>query len=265
MIFTIFFLLSSCGIEEFVEQEYLNSPSDLTVYPQNNKIKIRFYSSNSEDKLDGFNIYISKSSRLKNKHGLEPVKNPSSGSIPTINRTSKEIDPHTPIEVTIDRDAEDGLIENYNTYYIIVRAHSIRNLKSQPSNEASTTPRIDNLDGIIIDPDHGFNFSSLNKSAPYNFVFKIIKYAPYLIAQNNSRIQNKGYYENWESINKAEGDEDNYVDSTTPLQFKQGHVFLIRTADSRYGKIQIKELNAGANPYIKIKWAFQQNYNNTDI
>ena len=263
-ILLIFLLFSSCGTEKFVEPEYLNPPSDLIVYPKNNKIKVKFYSSNSEDKFDGFNIYISTSSPLKNQTGLLPVKNPTAGSIPTINKTSKEIDPNTPIEIIIERDADDNSIENGITYYVAVKAHSIRNYKSQPSNEASATPRIDNLDGVTIYANEGFNFKTLKKSAPYDFIFTINNSRPYITAQNNCVIQSKGYQENWEMINTV--NEKAFEDLTVvPFQIENGHVLLIRTDDNRYGKIQIKEINTGANQYIKIIWAFQQNYNNMDI
>ncbi len=260
----LFFLLTliiSCGTEKFIEPEYLNSPTDLTAYPKNNQIKIKFYSSNKEDKFDGFNIYISKSSSLKTLTDLLPVKNPFMGSIPTINKTSKDINFNVPIEITIQRDANDDYIENGIRYYLIVKAHSIRNFKSEPCNENSTTPRIDNLEEVTIYENEGFNFSSFNKTEPYQFIFKIINNKPFLIGQNNAGIQSKGYYENWELVNQA--DEEGYVNS--PLKIKEGYVFLLKTVDNYYGKIQVTYIELSATPYIKIIWAFQQNLNNKDI
>ena len=257
------FLLFSCGTEKYVEPEFLVPPSNLTIYPKNNKIKIQFYSSNIEDKFDGFNIYISTSSSLKNQSGLLPVNNPTSGSIPTISMTSKQINPNIPIQTIIERDSNDKLIENGIRYYIIVKAHSIRNYKSQPCNEAYSTPRNDNLEGLIIYNNEGFNFNNLNKTTPYDFKFIIIDNKPYLTAQNTSLIQSMGYYDNWELINEAT--EEGYVNNTIPLQIKEGYVFLIKTGDTRYGKIQIKEVNTAGTSYIKFIWAFQQNLNNRDI
>ncbi len=256
-------LITSCGTETFVEPEFLNPPFDLKVFPKDNQIKIRFYSSNSESKFDGFNIYISQSSSLRYQYGLLPVRNPYSGGIPTINSTSANIDPNIPIEITISRDGDDNLIENGIKYYVIVKAHSIRNYKSEPGNEASTTPRVDNLISLSIYNNEGFNFNALNKITPYDFTFEIISNTPCLRAQNNSVIQSKGYYVNWEEVNIA--DEIGYVGSGVPIQINNGHVILIRTADNRYGKIQIKESSIAPVPYIKIIWAFQKNYNNRDI
>ncbi len=256
-------LISSCGTESFVEPEFLNPPFDLKVFPKNNKIKVRFYSSNSESKFDGFNIYISQSSSLRNQYGLLPVRNPSYGGIPTINSTTAQIDPNIPIEVTIDRDGDDNPIENGIKYYLIVKAHSIRNYKSEPGNEASTTPRVDNLIGLSIYNNEGFNFNNSTKTPPYNFTFEIISNTPCLRARNSSIIQSKGYHANWEEVNIA--DENGYVNSTVPIQINNGHVILIKTADNRYGKIQIKEFSIAPAPYIKIIWAFQKNYNNRDI
>jgi len=246
-----------------VEPEYLNSPADLTAYPKNGQIKIIFYSNNKEDMFDGFNIYVSESSSLKTQTDILPVKNPATGSIPTINNTSKQISPTVPIEVTITRDADDNPIENSVRYYIIVKAHSIRNFKSEPSNETSTTPRIENTGGTTIAENEGFNFNALTKSIPYDLIFKIINNQPYLQAGNNAVIQSKGYSGNWELINTA--DTEGYVGSETPLIAQTGYVYLIRTSDNRYGKIQVTAVQTSPTASITIIWAFQQIINNKDI
>lgn len=263
---SIFFILLfciSCGTESFVEPEFLNTPFNLIAYPKNGQIKVKFYSSNKEDKFDGFNIYISQSSSLKYQTDLLPIKNPSTGGIPSINSTSKDINPLQPIELTISRDQDDKPLENGIRYYFIVKAHSIRNYKSEPSNETYTTPRIDNLEGVIIYENGGFNFEAQDKVTPYDIKFEITGGKPYLVAQNSALIQSKGYFEDWELVNQA--NEDGYVDSTTPLLMETGHVFLIKTSDSHYAKIQISALNLSPIPYIKIIWAYQQNSNNKDI
>lgn len=261
-IIIIIFLFINCGTEKFVEPEFLNAPFDLSAYPKNNSIKIKFYSNNKEDRFDGFNLYFSDSSSLKSQTSLLPVKNPATGSIPTISRTSKQINPSIPLEISITRDANDKIIENGIRYYIIIKAHSIRNFKSQPSNETKTTPRIESTETITLFENQGFNFDTLNINTPYNFILKKLNDQLYLTAQNGSSIQSKGYYANWELLNTA--DTTGYVDNTTPLRVYSGYVFLIKTADSKYGKIQIKEMNT-VSSYIKITWAFQQNLNNEDI
>jgi len=261
-IFSFLFLLYFCGIEQYVEPEYLNPPFDLIAFPKDNKIKLQFYSNNSEEKFDGFNIYISTTTPLKNLH-LLPVKQPGSGSIPTISRTSKDIDPNKPIEVTIELDASDENILNSTTYYLFVKSHSIRNYKSEPSNESSTTPRPEGDENDPLYENQGFNFNTLRKKQPYNFIFKRVNNKLCLIAGSGNLIQSMGYYNNWELINMAP--EEGYVNSTVPLQVKEGYVFIIKTDDNRYGKIQIKEVKTGANPYIKYRWAYQRNQNNRDI
>jgi len=263
--FSILFI-SSCGIEEVVQPEYITAPSDLTAYPGNGKVKLKFYSNNKEDKFDGFNVYISRSSSLKSQYSLLPVKNPQTGGIPTIIATSKDIDPSVPITVEIAYDADDNPLENGVTYYFIVKSHSIRNFKSDPSNEVSTTPRIDNLTGVILYTNEGFSFSTFSKTTPYNFVFKV-QYNPvkksYIIGKNGTQVQSKGFYYNWEEVNKA--DADGYIQSDIEVEIKQGYVILFKTSDSHYAKIYIKELNLDTNPYIKFIWAYQTIAGNTDI
>ncbi len=258
--------ITSCGVEEIVQPEYLNAPSELKAYPGNGKIKLKFYSNNKEDKFDGFNVYISKSSSLKNQSSLLPVKNPETGGIPTIVATSKDIDPTVPITVEITRDADDNPIENGITYYFIVKAHSIRNFKSEPSNEVSTTPRIDNITGVILYTNEGFNFSTFDKTSPYNFVFTVQNTSDkkaFITGKNNTLVQSKGYYQNWEDVNKA--DTDGYIQSEIPVEIQEGYVILFKTADSHYTKIYIKELNLSSTPYIKFIWAYQSIAGNTDI
>lgn len=259
-------LISSCGMEEVVQPEYITAPSDLIAYPGNRKVKLKFYSNNSEDRFDGFNIYISRSSSLKSQYALLPVKNPETGGIPTIIATSKDIDPSVPITVELTYDADDNPIENGITYYFIVKAHSTRNFKSEPSNEASTTPRIDDLTGVILYTNEGFSFNSFSKDSPYNFIFKIqhnpIKKA-YIIGKNGTQVQSKGFYHNWEEVNKA--DREGYIQSDIEIEIKQGYVILFKTSDSHHAKIYIKELNLNTNPYIKFIWAYQSIAGNIDI
>ncbi len=254
------FLFFHCGTEQFVEPEYLNPPSNVILYPQNNKIKIKFFANNQESTFDGFNVYLSKSSSLKSQSTLLAIPNPSTGGIPTINRSSQDIVLGVPIEIILDRDENDKPLENGITYYCFVKSHSYRNYRSEPSNETSSTPRIDDVSGIILNDQEGFNFSSFNKTPPYHFLFKIIDNHFYFVAQNSSLIQSKGYYQNWELVQKA--DENGYVTENTPLLIETGYVFIIKTPENKYGKIQITEMNG---PSIKFIWAFQNIINNKDI
>ncbi len=260
------FLLIQCGTEDIVQPEYLNAPSDLTAYPENGKIKIKFYSNNKEDTFDGFNIYISKSSLVKSQPLLLPIANPDTGGIPTVVSTSKDIAPSVPISVEINRDANDNPIENGVTYYIIVRAHSTRNFKSEPSNEASTTPRIDNMSGILLYDNDGFRFSSLSKSTPYDFVVTIQNSTTnkaFITGKNGCMIQNKGYYQDWGEVNQA--DTTGYIEENIPVEIKEGYVIIFKTADSHYAKIFVHQISFTGVPYIKIWWAYQPVINNKDI
>lgn len=267
-LFVIFLIIfTGCGIEDVVQYDYLNPPSDLKAYPKNRKIKVLFYSSNREEKFSGFNLYISRSSSLKSQANLLPVKNPKTGGLPTIPLTASEIDPDSPVSVEIEYDANDNPIENGITYFLIVKACNIRGLESQPSNETSTTPRIENTNGVILYTNEGFNLKTQTKNTPYNFIFSV-KSNPakkgYIIAKNNTLIQSKGYYDNWEKLNKA--DETGYIQSDIPLEIENGYLIIFKTPEQNYAKIWIKELKLDTSiPYVKFYWAYQTLSGNTDI
>jgi len=266
LMFFLFFLSISlsCGIETFLEPEYLNPPYNLKVFPGNEEIIVKFYSNNTEKNFDGFNIYISKNASVKNQTGITPIPNQNNGSIPTISLSSKDINPEDPIKVTIKRDVNGNPLENGIRYYVIARAHSIKNFISQPSNEDYTTPRLENTNNVIIYENEGFNFYTQDKSSPFNFIFKMINTNAYIKAQANNSLQSLGFFMDWREIKTAPN--DGYVNSSSPILIKPGYVIIVKTDDERYGKIQIKDINTDAQiPYIKIIWAFQANYNNKDI
>ncbi|MBN1898924.1 MAG: hypothetical protein JW827_09115 [Spirochaetes bacterium] len=258
--------LAGCGVEEIVQPEYLNAPSNLKAYPGNGTIRLEFLSNNKEDKFDGFNIYISKSSSLKSQSSLLPVQNPSTGGIPTIVKTSKEINPDSSLFVEINRDNEDKPIENGITYYFICRAHSIRNFKSEPSNETSTTPRIESTASVVLNTNEGFSFTAFSQSAPFDFIFTVQDVSgkkAFLTGKNNTQIQSKGYYDDWKKVNKA--DTEGYLMSEIPIQVQQGYVILLKTSSGHYAKIYIESLDLSSDPAMRFIWAFQQLVGNIDI
>ncbi len=255
----ILLIYNSCGIEQKLEPEFLNPPGGVVAYSLNNKIKIKFYSHNSEDTFDGFNIYISKESSVKSKK-INPVKNPSTGAVPTISLLAKNISPDSPIEITLNRDSNDEYIENGITYFIIIKSHNMHDYKSDASNEVSATPRISNLTGINIPINNGFNISAQDTSTPWSFKFEKINNNYYIIPQNSNGIISKGFYSDWNDVNLA--DENNYTTTDIPILINTGYVFIIKTTDSHYGKIQIKEIT---DTEIKFIWAYQQIQNNREI
>ncbi len=261
ILFLPLFFLQSCGVETYLEPDFLNPPGGLIAYSLDNKIKIKFYSSNNESKFDGFNVYISKESSLKNRNIL-PVKNPSTGGIPTIIKQSKDIIPSEPIEIVLERDSSGNYIENGITYYIIVKAHNIDNKLSLPSNEVSATPRRESEEDVVLSINEGFNIETANKSSP--FTFKLIKINGnfYLISENGNGILSKGYYDNWELVNEA--DESGYITDDTPVLIKEGYLLLVKTVNDNYGKIWITSID-NINERIYFKWAYQKVKNNREI
>lgn len=258
--FFLFLFLASCGTEKFIEPEYLNTPLNLAAYSKNSKIRLKFFLSNKEETFDGLNIYLSRTSSVKAQANLLPVKNPSTGSLPSMSLTSSQVTLGQPWEIEIDRDENDEPIENGIKYYIILKSHSFRNFKSEPSNESSATPRPESASPVILQDNEGFSFNSFSKQAPYHLLFRIIDLKMFFFGQNGAQLQSKGYYENWADIREA--DETGYALENTPFPAEPGHVYLIRTSENKYGKFQVLSADSLS---VLINWAFQNMPNNKDI
>ncbi len=254
----LFLLIAGCGIEKPYEPQHLNPPMNLIAYPGNEKIYIKFYATNQESEFIGFNIYISKSSSVRNQK-INPVKNPDTGGLPTISMTVSQIAENNTVCVEIDRDSNDDYLENGTTYYIIARAVSRKGYKSDPSNEASTTPRPESSEDVILYNGEGFNLQKGSKSTPYNFTLNIDSKV-YIKGENGTYIMNMGYYSDWREVNEAP--EAGYIEPGLPVEISKNYIIIFKDSGGNYSKIYITD--TGDN-FIKFKWAYQTVKGNRSI
>lgn len=258
--FYICFVMN-CGEETILEPEKLNIPKMIGLYPKNRAIKVKFEGTNYEKTFDGYNIYLSKSSGIRAQTGLSPLKNESTGSLPTIVRTAKHNQLNNIVEYTITLDADNNRIENGVTYYVCVRAHSYRGVLSEYSAEASTTPRVESESAIVIYSNEGIDFNNLTVTpvSPH-FRLTFTNLQAVITPSAGTLIQNRGYFANWEEVNKAP--LEGYINA--PLNLAKNNVYILKLASNNYAKLYIIEINP-VNKSVKLYWAYQRVIGNTDL
>jgi hypothetical protein len=167
----------------------------------------------------------------------------------------------------IDRDVRNG-----ETYFYAVSAIDFDGNESEFSPElASATPRPSGrnviLDDATIHPERsGFDFSRPEKGAiPWDspatdiyFGFDPEQGSRILYSDNNTRMQDLGYYENIDDIYFAP--EHGYVRGYVELF--RGHAYALRAASGNYAKIHITAIS---DDDVTFDWAYQMDPDNPQL
>lgn len=133
-------VLAGCGIEGIQTIPELNPPLGLTTtLTTNNAILVRFWSSNPEQFLTGFNVYVADSEEtLRQNLGSLMPNTENDPDKPTLWRNVSPSSNAVLYQVVFSQNYNLQPFENNLTYHFYVRAYSQEyNLKSPPSNIAS--------------------------------------------------------------------------------------------------------------------------------
>ena len=167
----------------------------------------------------------------------------------------------------VDRDLQNGV-----TYFYAVSAFDFDGNQSELSLEvASATPRPAGqnviLDDATLHPDRsGFDFSRPEKGAiPWDlpstdiyFAFDPERGARNLHSDNNTQMQDLGYYESIDDIYFAP--EHGYVREYVELF--RGHAYALKTAGGNYAKIHITTISDND---VTFDWAYQIDPDNPQL
>jgi len=250
LLFLLFFI--SCGINDFMTPNTLSPPYNLKIYPGSDSITIRFSSNNSEEKFDGYNIYISKSSAIRSS-SISPLKK--NNILPTISQNPMTSEQILESKITLFNDLE--TIQNGTTYFIAIKAHDYDDFQSTFSEEVSTTPRPDGNTTISV--GENFNLSTGTVQALGNFTFKTQNNTVVLFSDNDY-WQDLGYYSSASEQNKAP--ENGYFPNHTDIPVLLKHIYIGKTTTTNFAKIYITKI---AGNSFSFYWAYQTIAKNKDI
>jgi len=246
----------SCGIEPLLPPNIIKAPFNLVLYPHNGSITVQFESYNNEENFDGFNVYLSQSSGIRTS-GIEPLK--PNGTLPTIPATRYETSGGKVIRWTFSKDASNDPLLNGVTYYVSVRSRSYDGFLSDFTAEVSTTPRPESSSVLFLANGSGFSLVNNNFSEPYDIKLTRQSNVSFLSCPSG-RIKDEGYYYSMEEYNRVVDDGFLPVGASVPVA--QGHVYIIKRTDNRFGKIYVKSVD---DTGINFEWAFQEVVGNLDI
>ena len=250
LLFLLFFI--SCGINDFMTPNTLSPPYNLKIYPGSDSITIHFSAKNSEEKFDGYNIYISKSATIRSS-SISPLKN--NNLLPTISQNPMTSEQFFEYTITLFNDLE--TIQNGTTYFITIKAHDYENFQSLFSEEVSTTPRPEG--NATISVGKNFDLSTGNIQTLGNFTFKT-QNNTVLLFSNNDYWQDLGYYSSASEQNKAP--ESGYFPNHTDIPVHLKHIYICKTTTTNFAKIYITNLSENS---FSFYWAYQTIAKNKDI
>lgn len=236
----------SCGVDDFIEPDYLLAPQDLRAFPHDGYIELEFISENAEQRFDGFNVYVSRYSPIG---ALPPLDD--SGTLPTVPSTSFQVAQSPLQKVMISFESNNIPLENGVTYYIGVTAHNYQGLESDFCNEVNTTPRPESVTPVFLNAGSGYSLKNNSFLVPYDFELVLQSNLLYLSSVDHA-MKDEGYYFSAQEYNKV--DPAGFLIAPAFVRAVPGHVYLIRSAETNYGKVYITETGPD---WIRFHWAYQ--------
>jgi hypothetical protein len=267
-------LVMGCGddITEILEPEDLAPPLGLYSITGDQEVTLAWWCSNFEDDLLGYKIYWREGGTAQDPQSTLPASFAAVDSF-EVSAPSRGI-----LSRTI------AGLQNGTTYsFLVVAARDEWNEISVTSNIIVDAPRPETgVDATIearqIDPsDAGYELSDFtvvdtsdldgNYDTSTGGDIMAERFDPgagsrlWLDGINGAVIQDIGYMQDWQDADVAPA--DGYVETGHSIEAILGHVYAIRTADNRYGKIQVTGLNVSGGT-IDFKAAFQTQAGNPD-
>jgi hypothetical protein len=257
-VFPLFLVLfAGCGVEPFLPPDILKPPAELKAYPHNGTLTLVFKSYNDEEKLDGFNVYISSSSSIKSRPDTPPLRN--SDSLPTILLSRKDIVQGNPISRDIIYSSGINQLENGTTYYVTMKAHNYDNVESEFCNEVSTTPRVESMTQATVLMSNGFSLAQGKALQPWDFQIASYNGLTCIYSAANL-IKDEGWVQAPMLYNKVS--DAGFPPAGTLLQIIPGHIYILKTPAPQFGKIYIQSAGPAS---VTFSWAFQSVIGNLDI
>jgi len=250
-------IFNGCGVEQFTEPDYIRPVFGLAAYPHDGYLTIEFTSINSEQRFDGFNVYLSTSSEVASQ-GLDPLS--PDGVLPTIPGQAVNNGSSFVVTWNVRKDIANASLVNGTTYYLVVRGHSTRGYLSDPCNETATTPRPESVTQVSLLAGDGYSLSSASAAPPWNFELVLTNALLYLRPLNAGSLKDEGYYSDPASYRTVQ--TNGFPSTGLLLQAVDHHVYILKTSGGNFGKIYLDSVLASS---VRFRWAFQNNAGNLHI